>query len=333
MEKTGISSMGKAGADGTEKMAKNNVKEYARGRAGNEWGCKSWGCLKKGRWIACVIAAVASIGAAACSAKPVGQAGNICSDVHNATPVKQTGSMDVARMQQSVGMDATRMQQSVGMDVARMQQTGSMDAAKSSQEVLKRMFKVKGKLYIETGETNSMLRCGMMDGQITSSVAADRVPKKNGQSNFGKGYGYQYGTRENRLEVCIDGTWHIFAYNENNFDGVSMRVVKNSASAATLEIVNTTDLQVEYGEAFLLEKQNKKTGEWHAIWMKEGYGFDDIAYLAKNDSPITCKVTWGSSHGKQKPGTYRIIKEFRDFRGEKGSTVYTLSAQFKIRRR
>ncbi len=200
-----------------------------------------------------------------------------------------------------------------------------------SQTALKRMFKFQKKLYVDTGETASGARCGVMDGQITSSVSADKIPKKNGQSNFGSGYGIQYGRRENLMEVQIDGVWHVFAYNENNFDGVSMQVVKISPSKATLEMKNSTDLQVQYGDDFQLERLKKKTGEWDIIPMKEGYAFHDIAYPVKKDVVSKWKVNWGKSNGKLKPGTYRIIKKFHDFRGTGDYTVYTLSAQFRVR--
>lgn len=80
------------------------------------------------------------------------------------------------------------------------------------QPKLKRMFVYKKKLYIDTGKVSTAARCGMMDGQIQKTVPANRIPVKELQSNFGKDYGFQFGSRSNRLEVCIDGTWHIFAY-------------------------------------------------------------------------------------------------------------------------
>lgn len=68
------------------------------------------------------------------------------------------------------------------------------------------MIRVKGDLYYDSGEISEELRCGMMDGQITSM--AEGEPTEDDQSNFGSGYGYQYGA--NTIEVCIDDTWHVF---------------------------------------------------------------------------------------------------------------------------
>ncbi len=52
---------------------------------------------------------------------------------------------------------------------------------------------VNGKLYYSTGfESDITARCGVMDGEITSSVDSTEFPTENNQSNFGKGYSYQF---------------------------------------------------------------------------------------------------------------------------------------------
>ncbi len=74
------------------------------------------------------------------------------------------------------------------------------------------MVMVDGKLYLDTGKASTAdVRCGVMDGEITSSVSSNRKPTKNNQSNFGSGYPYQYGPREGCIEVCLDEGWFIFA--------------------------------------------------------------------------------------------------------------------------
>lgn len=72
------------------------------------------------------------------------------------------------------------------------------------------MVMVNGELYIDTGNISDALRCGVMDGEIKSEVEGTEKPTQNDQSNFGKGYGYQYG-QEGTIEVCIDGNWKVFA--------------------------------------------------------------------------------------------------------------------------
>ena len=77
------------------------------------------------------------------------------------------------------------------------------------------MVMVGGKVYYATGEESTIqYRCGMMDGEITSTVGSQEIPAENNQSNFGSGYGYQYGL-EGTIEVRMDGKWYVYA-EENN---------------------------------------------------------------------------------------------------------------------
>ncbi len=72
------------------------------------------------------------------------------------------------------------------------------------------MLMLGGELYCDTGEVSDEPRCGMMDGEISSSVESWERPAGDGQSNFGSGYGWQYGHEEGTVEVSIDGQWRVF---------------------------------------------------------------------------------------------------------------------------
>ena len=73
-----------------------------------------------------------------------------------------------------------------------------------------RMVVVDGRLYRATGaESSAGGRCGVMDGEISSSVRAGETPTADDQSNFGTGYGYQIAS-ENTIDVFIDGKWMVF---------------------------------------------------------------------------------------------------------------------------
>ncbi len=62
------------------------------------------------------------------------------------------------------------------------------------------MVMVNGTLYLDTGhESKIEARCGVMDGEITSQVDGSKQPTVDDQSNFGTGYGYQYGATEGTL--------------------------------------------------------------------------------------------------------------------------------------
>ena len=73
------------------------------------------------------------------------------------------------------------------------------------------MVMADGAMYYDTGRESTVTgRCGVMDGEITSAVERTEVPSENNQSNFGAGYGYQWGPEEGTLEVCMDGKWVVF---------------------------------------------------------------------------------------------------------------------------
>ena len=74
----------------------------------------------------------------------------------------------------------------------------------------KRYIMIDGDLYEDSGEIFSSGRCGVMDGEIVSSVESGELPSENNQSNFGSGYSYQYGGKENSIDVLIDGKWYSF---------------------------------------------------------------------------------------------------------------------------
>ena len=65
------------------------------------------------------------------------------------------------------------------------------------------MVMVDGKLYYDTGKESTISgRCGVMDGEITSTVDGSEIPTKDNQSNFGTGFEYQYGA-DNTIEIFM----------------------------------------------------------------------------------------------------------------------------------
>ena len=77
------------------------------------------------------------------------------------------------------------------------------------------MVMVNGTLYLDTGhESKIEASCGVMDGEITSQVDRNKQPSVDDQSNFGTGYGYQYGATEGTIELFMNGKWWIFATEE-----------------------------------------------------------------------------------------------------------------------
>jgi len=75
---------------------------------------------------------------------------------------------------------------------------------------------VNGVVYYDTGYKGSLNgRCVAVDGQITSECSSSEVLTEDDQSNFGKGYDYQYGSVEGRIEIQMtDGNWYVFVTEE-----------------------------------------------------------------------------------------------------------------------
>lgn len=78
------------------------------------------------------------------------------------------------------------------------------------------MVRVNNKLYYDTGRESTVSgRCGNMDGEITSTVDGTEIPMENNQSNFGSGFGYQYGA-DDTLEIYMNEKWFVFEYREES---------------------------------------------------------------------------------------------------------------------
>ena len=73
---------------------------------------------------------------------------------------------------------------------------------------------LEGVVYFETAAVSDTDPNAAPDGTITSTVDSDSFPTEDGQSNFGTGYAYRYGSEDGTLEVLIDGEWWIFAANQ-----------------------------------------------------------------------------------------------------------------------
>ena len=72
---------------------------------------------------------------------------------------------------------------------------------------------LEGVVYYDTCAISDTDPSAVPDGTITSAVDDQSFPAEDGQSNFGTGYAYRYGSENGTLEVQIDGEWWIFAAN------------------------------------------------------------------------------------------------------------------------
>ena len=72
---------------------------------------------------------------------------------------------------------------------------------------------LEGVVYYDTCAISDTDPSAAPDGTITSAVDDQSFPAEDGQSNFGTGYAYRYGSADGTVEVLIDGVWWIFAAN------------------------------------------------------------------------------------------------------------------------
>ena len=72
---------------------------------------------------------------------------------------------------------------------------------------------LEGVVYYDTCAISDTDPSAATDGTITSAVDDQSFPTEDGQSNFGTGYAYRYGSADGTVEVLIDGVWWIFAAN------------------------------------------------------------------------------------------------------------------------
>ena len=212
-----------------------------------------------------------------------------------------------------------------------MDTPASIDKPEPEDNEFVRMAMVNDKLFVDTGESSALVKkCGNMDFNFDSSVEQG-TPTENYQTNFGIGYGGQYGMRENRIEIYFDNEWHIFAYNENNLDGVSMEITEHTNHSLTLEVSNNTDLTVQYGDYYTLEMFDEEIDTWVLVpYTDSEIAFHDLAYMPKKNEPVSWSVDWTQMYGELNAGTYRIVKTVDVLHETGGFTSYTLMAEFEI---
>lgn len=111
------------------------------------------------------------------------------------------------------------------------------------------MVRVNGELYLDMGHESTVeVRCGVMDGEITSTVDANETPSEDNQSNFGTGYGYQYGPQDGIIEIYRNKKWWVFATekvlasSELIIDSVSPISIQNMFTNENATITETKDI-------------------------------------------------------------------------------------------
>ena len=85
------------------------------------------------------------------------------------------------------------------------------ESGENSVETTKipRAVRIKGDVYVENGPSD-IIRCGMTDGRILTTVDEGELPTKDNESNFGVGYHYIGPLDKDFVIVSIDWKDYIF---------------------------------------------------------------------------------------------------------------------------
>ena len=177
------------------------------------------------------------------------------------------------------------------------------------------MVMVNGTLYLDTGhESKIEARCGVMDGEITSQVDGSKQPTVDDQSNFGTGYGYQYGATEGTIELFMNGKWWIFATEEAR-QKIQFPSIEDELSKFYLtigaEAVKSIELTMPNasGECENADGSLFKKGE--RIWLENLDGYSDLCGLTITALGENDEIIWTASvpDEEENKGFTHLVKD------------------------
>ena len=179
------------------------------------------------------------------------------------------------------------------------------------------MVMVDGTLYLDTGHKSTIeARCGVMDGEITSQVHGSQRPTIDDQSNFGSGYGYQYGATEGTIEIYLDGEWRIFATEEvrqkiqfptssDELGKFYLTIGAEDVKSIELSMPNSSG-GFENADGSLLKKGER-------IWLENLDGYSDLRGLSITALGENGEIIWTTSipDGEENKGfTHLVIDDW-----------------------
>ena len=199
------------------------------------------------------------------------------------------------------------------------------------------MIMVNGELYLDTGRESTIeVRCGMMDGEIISTVDGTEQPTKDNESNFGTGYGYQYGFQEGTIEIYMNDKWWIFATEEVRQEilifeetwGITLTAEKITSTSAIIKCMQSAGEptgELHTGSWYILENWTQENGWKEMPYVIDGeIGWTQEAWIIPMNDSCEWEINWEWLYGKLPIGKYRIGKEITDFRaaGDYDKAVY-----------
>ena len=161
------------------------------------------------------------------------------------------------------------------------------------------MVMVNGTLYLDTGhESKIEARCGVMDGEITSQVDGNKQPSVDDQSNFGTGYGYQYGATEGTIELFMNGKWWIFATEEAR-QKIQFPSIEDELSKFYLTIgaegVKSIKLTMPNASGGCENADGSLFKKGERIWLENLDGYSDLCGLTITALGENDEIIWTAS--------------------------------------
>lgn len=143
------------------------------------------------------------------------------------------------------------------------------------------MVMLKGELYLDTGHEGDIDgRCGVMDGEISSTVDGSEIPTQDNQSNFGDGYEYQYVDR-NSVDIYMNGKWIRFEKETIEDLSIQLNFTEEDLLNIELPLLHIGDVKEILGFHYINEI--KQTFYIPMSVADEDSGLNTYSYITIND--------------------------------------------------
>ena len=177
------------------------------------------------------------------------------------------------------------------------------------------MVMVNGTLYLDTGHESTIeARCGVMDGEITSQVDGSKQPTVDDQSNFGTGYGYQYGVTKGTIELFMNGKWWVFATEEAR-QKIQFPSIEDEPSKFYLTIgsegVKSIELSMPNSSGGFENADGSLLKKGERIWLENLDGYADLRGLTITALGENGAIIWTTSipDGEENKGFTHLTQD------------------------
>ena len=171
----------------------------------------------------------------------------------------------------------------------------------------------------------------------------DSFPKKDGQTNISKDLkNAPYARVEGGIAILYQNEWYLCTPDETKSSGPSESAVDGGLTLSVKDVIDSgltlvctqSDGEVtgdlETGSDYTLKVL--ENGNWVDVpTIIEEYGWTSEAYLIPKEDSVEFEINWEWLYGKLPAGTYRICKDFMDFRGAGDYDEALFYAEFEIK--